>query len=341
MDLMQSQEQDAIQETVRSFLGKQLSLEKTRRWAEGDAAEGLDDVWREAGSLGFFALALEETAGGSGFSLTEEMILFNELGRSLAPGPWLGSVLAARVLGGAERAAVVDGSLPCALVTIRDADRFEVEGGRVRAQLSQVADAASARALLVYDAADWYLVRRDASWEIASQRSLDPTRVLSSLTCDSECAVVARGESARSLALTATILSCAEAVGGIERTVEMSVEYGKVREQFGQPIGSFQAVKHRCADMAVRAEVARSATIYATIALRDGVANAAHHVAVAKLLCADAYLQNGADNIQNHGGMGFTWECDAHLYMKRAHGFDHAFGPRATQLEALVAELRA
>jgi alkylation response protein AidB-like acyl-CoA dehydrogenase len=138
----------------------------------------------------------------------------------------------------------------------------------------------------------------------------------------------------------ATVLACAEAVGGIARTVEMSVEYAKVRHQFGKPIGSFQAVKHRCADMAVRAEVARSATTYATVSVRDGAADAAFQVAVAKVLAANAYLQNTADNVQNHGGMGFTWECDAHLYVKRARAFDATVGSRRSQLDALVGQFR-
>jgi alkylation response protein AidB-like acyl-CoA dehydrogenase len=137
------------------------------------------------------------------------------------------------------------------------------------------------------------------------------------------------------------VLSCAEAVGGIARTVEQSVEYSKVRQQFGKPIGSFQAVKHRCADMAVRAEVARSATTYAAVAVRDGAADADFQTQVAKVLCANAYVQNAADNVQNHGGMGFTWECDAHLFVKRSRAFDTTLGPRRAQLDALVAGFRA
>ena len=136
-------------------------------------------------------------------------------------------------------------------------------------------------------------------------------------------------------------LACAEAVGGIRRTVEMSVQYVKTRHQFGKPIGSFQAVKHRCADMAVRAEVARSATIYAVISVRDGTPDQDFQLDVAKLLCANAYIQNAADNVQNHGGMGFTWECDAHLFVKRARSFDLAFGSRQRHLDSLVAGFRA
>jgi len=114
-----------------------------------------------------------------------------------------------------------------------------------------------------------------------------------------------------------------------------------VRQQFGRPIGSFQAVKHRCADMAVRAEVARSLTTFAAVALAEGEETAPRHVAAAKVLATDAALANAADNVQNHGGMGFTWEADAHLYLKRAWLLEHALGTRAAHLDRLAIPWRA
>jgi len=347
MDLMQSEDQDAIQETVRSFLLDRLPLERTRAlaadFATGKGAGELAAIWRDAGSLGFFGLGLSQERGGAGFSVTEEMILFQEIGRVLAPGPWLGSVVAAGVVADAgERAAIVAGDRPCALVAVGSGDRFEVSGAVATGSFARVSDVGFGQALLVRADEGWFYVRRSDDWRVEASRSLDPTRPLASLSfAAAECTEVASGAAAGRLDDRVTALSCAEAIGGIESTVEMSVEYCKVRTQFGKPIGSFQAVKHRCADMAVRAEVARSATIYAVVSLRDEAADAAHHVAVAKLMCGDAYLKNGADNIQNHGGMGFTWECDAHLYMKRAHGFDLTFGARAAQLDKLVREMRA
>jgi alkylation response protein AidB-like acyl-CoA dehydrogenase len=343
MDLMQSRDQDAIEETVRSFLGKELSLERVRKWFDDGVDLGLESVWRRAGELGFFGLGLAEERGGSGFGLAEEMTLFNELGRSLAPGPWLGTVLAAHALEDeAVRASVLSGEVPCALHDAADGE-VRIAGDRVSGVLERVEDPTPAGALLLHAAGRWYFVRRGAAeWRFRRAAALDPTRPLGALTLDDHpCIEVARNDSAASLYRIATILSCAEAVGGIERSVEMSVEYCKVRTQFDQPIGSFQAVKHRCADMAVRAEVARSATIYATICVRDGLDDADRQVAVAKLLCADAYLRNAADNIQNHGGMGFTWECDAHLYLKRAHGFEVGFGSRRERLDDLVAAMRS
>jgi alkylation response protein AidB-like acyl-CoA dehydrogenase len=121
----------------------------------------------------------------------------------------------------------------------------------------------------------------------------------------------------------------------------MSVEYGKVRQQFGKPIGSFQAIKHRCADMAVRAEVARSVVTYAAVALAEGEPDAARHAGIAKALAGNAALANATDNIQNHGGMGYTWESDAHLYLKRARLLEHCFGTRTAHLDALAAPWRA
>jgi alkylation response protein AidB-like acyl-CoA dehydrogenase len=118
----------------------------------------------------------------------------------------------------------------------------------------------------------------------------------------------------------------------------MAVEYAKDRVQFGRPIGSFQAVKHRCADMAVRAEVARSLTTFAALALRDGEPDAPRHVLEAKALAVDAALANAHDDVQNHGGMGFTWEADAHLYLKRAWVLEHQFGTRRALLDELAAE---
>jgi alkylation response protein AidB-like acyl-CoA dehydrogenase len=137
------------------------------------------------------------------------------------------------------------------------------------------------------------------------------------------------------------VLVAAEAVGVAERTLEMSVAHAKVRQQFGRPIGSFQAVKHRCADMAVRAEVARSVTTFAAIAVRDGDPAAGHHVHVAKVLATAGALANATDNVQNHGGMGYTWEGDAHLYLKRAWILEHLLGRRTSHLDAVAAPWRS
>jgi alkylation response protein AidB-like acyl-CoA dehydrogenase len=348
MDLMPTSEQDAIRDSVRAFLDGELPMERVRALMGAPQSE-YAEVWRHAAVLGFFALGLPEALGGAGYALTEEMVLFEELGRSLAPGPWLGSVLAAHALarGGAEArqalAAVVAGELRAAACIDPWGDPLKVQGDRVSGRRRAVLGAGLADGFVVVDEAALLFVRRGDGVAVEAGPSLDETNPVGNVAFrDASCIVLSRDAAdVAALRRAATVLSCAEAVGGTARTVEMSVDYAKVRHQFGKPIGSFQAVKHRCADMAVRAEVARSATVYGAVSVRDGAADADFQASVAKVLTADAYIRNSADNVQNHGGMGFTWECDAHLYVKRARAFDATFGSRRAQLDALVAGLRS
>jgi alkylation response protein AidB-like acyl-CoA dehydrogenase len=345
MDLMPTAEQDAIRDSVRAFLDTELPMSRVRALmgAPGDA---YDELWRGAAALGFFALGLPEALGGAGYAITEEMVLFEELGRTLAPGPWLGSVLAAHALADAGVSEplqrIVAGELRVAASVDPWGDALNVRNDRVSGTRSAVLGAGLAEAFLVVDDVGILFVPQRDAVVVRAEPSLDATNPIGTVEFrDAPCAVLSRERSALvALRRAATVLACADAVGGIGRTVEMSVEYAKVRQQFGKPIGSFQAVKHRCADMAVRAEVARSAMIYATVSVRDHAADADFQVAVAKVLAANAYLQNSADNVQNHGGMGYTWECDAHFYVKRARAFDTTLGSRRAQLDALVAQFR-
>jgi len=323
MDLTLGPEQESVRDAIRGMLADRLPIARIRAQPEID-----DAVWREAGDLGWFTLGLPESAGGAGYGLPEEMILFVELGRALAPGPWLGTLLAAHALTGAagsRRVAVVDDP---ADALVRDA--------RLTGTADAVADAVGIDGLLVVGGTRVRWVAADArGLTIAVRRSIDPTRPLGRVRFDGVAADDVRADAA-ALRTRATVLVAAEAVGVAERTLEASVAYAKVRQQFGRPIGSFQAVKHRCADMAVRAEVARSITTWAAIALRDDEPDAARTVREAKALAGDAALANASDNVQNHGGMGYTWEADAHLYLKRAWLLEHQFGSRAAQLDALA-----
>jgi alkylation response protein AidB-like acyl-CoA dehydrogenase len=348
MDLMPTAEQDAIRDSVRNFLDAELPMSRVRELIDAPST-AYGELWRGAAALGFFALGLPEACGGAGYALTEEMVLFEELGRALAPGPWLGTVLAAHALarGGAEAreplAAVIAGELRAAACIDPWGGPLTLHGDRVSGTRRAVLGAGLAEAFVIVDHAAVLFVPRGNAVTVEPAPSLDATNPIGMLTFrDAPGIVLARdAASVTALRRAATVLSCADAVGGTTRTLEMSVEYGKVRHQFGKPIGSFQAVKHRCADMAVRAEVARSATTYATVSVRDGTSDADFQTAVAKVLAADAYLRNSADNVQNHGGMGYTWECNAHLYVKRARAFDATLGSRRTQLDTLVAHLRS
>ena len=343
MDLTLGHEQEAVRDAIRGMLADRQPTARVRQVmiAEPPIDEAL---WREAAALGWFGLALPEAAGGAGYDLPEAMLLFQELGRGVIPGPWLGTVLAARalaarpgghhalegVLAGRRRVAVVD-----------DPDERLGNGNRLDGDAHAVLDAGCTDALLVLGREAARLVECDGRGvRIDGGPSVDPTRRIGTVTFADVDAGPELAD-ARRWRLEGTVLAAAEALGVAERTLEMSVEYGKVRRQFGKPIGTFQAIKHRCADMAVRAEVARSSVTYAAVALAEGEPGVARHVAMAKALASDAALTNATDNIQNHGGMGYTWESDAHLYLKRARLLEHCFGTRTAHLDALAAPWRA
>jgi alkylation response protein AidB-like acyl-CoA dehydrogenase len=332
MDLMPTADQDAIRDSVRSFLDAELPMSRVRALC-GAAGDAYAPLWGAAAELGLFA----------DYALTEQMVLFEELGRALAPGPWLGSVLAASALaaaGHASATAVSAGETRVALCLDPLGGALALRGDRLTGARRAVLGAGLADALHVVDDAGVQFVPRESGVAVDAPASLDATNPVGTVTF-TDAPVARLAADPAYLRRAAIVLACAEAVGGIARTGELSVEYAKVRKQFDKPIGSFQAVKHRCADMAVRAEVARSATTYTAVSVRDAAADADFQVAVAKVLCANAYLQNAADNVQNHGGMGFTWECDAHLFVKRSRAFDATIGPRRAQMDALVAQFRA
>jgi len=339
MDLTLGAEQEAIRDAIREMLGGRLPMARVRALAgEVDPV-----VWQEAGALGWFGLGLAETAGGAGYGLPEEMLLFVELGRALAPGPWLGTVLAAHALAGAAGVGEVQAGLLAGtqqVAVIDDPENALGGGGRLMGSVTGIADAGAVQGFLVLGEHAVRWVPADTRGvTIAPRASIDPTRRLADLAFANVPVEVVANDAGR-LRDMATVLVAAEAVGIAERTLEMSVAYAKVRHQFGKPIGSFQAVKHRCADMAVRAEVARSVVTYAAVAVRDGEDDAGRHVHGAKVLAVDAALKNATDNVQNHGGMGYTWEADAHLYLKRAWLAEHTFGARTAHLDALAAAWR-
>jgi len=346
MDLTLGPEQEAVRDAIRGMLADRQPTARVRQVMTVDPPVD-EALWREAAELGWFGLALPETAGGAGYGLPEAMLLFQELGRGVIPGPWLGTVLAARalaarpgghpaleaLLAGRRRVAVVD-----------DPEDRLGQGTRLEGDARAVVDAGCSDALVVLGRESSRLVECDARGvRIEAGPSVDPTRRIGTVTfagVDAGRELDDLGD-ARRWRLEGTVLAAAEALGVAERTLEMSVEYGKVRQQFGKPIGTFQAIKHRCADMAVRTEVARSSVTYAAVALAEGEPGVARHVAMAKALASNAALTNATDNIQNHGGMGYTWESDAHLYLKRARLLEHCFGTRTTHLDALAAPWRA
>ncbi|WP_329399849.1 acyl-CoA dehydrogenase family protein [Streptomyces melanogenes] len=265
MDFQLTDDQRALKAGIRELLARRFDSTALRAAVDGG---GLDrGLWRALGEAGFFALRLPEEAGGVGLGLPEAVLLFEEAGRALLPGPLIATQLAAGLVEGAAEGHTV--------VTTPD-------GG------------------LVEWLAEADVVRGDATGA-EPIRSADPLTPLHRLPGGGD-----GGSPERAL------LTAAEQLGSAGRTTELAVQYAREREQFGQPIGAFQAVKHLCAQMLVRTEVARAA-VYAAAVTGDPVESAG-----AKLLADEAAVRCARDCLQVYGGMGFTWEAEVHLHLKRA-----------------------
>ncbi|MFJ9980741.1 acyl-CoA dehydrogenase family protein [Streptomyces cyaneofuscatus] len=306
MDFQLSDDQRALRSGMRDLLGAVFDRDRMRAAVERgggvDRDRGVDrGLWRELGAAGFFALRLPEEAGGVGLGLPEAVLLFEEAGRALLPGPLVATHLAAGLVKGAAEGEAV--------VTAAEG------GGR------PVADLGGADAVLVGGGAGVVAGERP---EVLTGEALEafvagavPVRSMDPLTrlhrVEGRLARAGASEAyPGALRREGALLSAAEQLGSAARTTEMAVQHARSREQFGSLIGSFQAVKHLCADMLARTEPARSA-VYAAAVTGDPV-----EIAAAKLLADEAAVRNARDCLQIHGGMGFTWEADVHLHLKRA-----------------------
>ena len=302
--------QREVAAVAASFLGRKLPTSRLRELAADSDAPALDDAtWSACAEMGWFGLGIPEAAGGVGLGVIEEAALFIELGRHLAPGPFLPTVAAAWVCSAAG-------------ATELTADLLE---GRRRAGLvaaEYLLDAAAG------DLAVEFSEGRCAVSEVRSAtpcRSIDPSVRLGWPELGSTVAVFADP-----LVLPrAQVLVAAMELGIAQAVRDMSVAYAKTRFQFGVAIGSFQAVKHRCADMTIRAYAAEGQLMYALCRLERRAPDSVFHAASTRLVSAKAAAGNAADNVQNHGAIGFTQEHDAGLYSRRAHVLEFLLGGHA------------
>ncbi|CAM5741750.1 acyl-CoA dehydrogenase family protein [Streptomyces afghaniensis] len=281
-------DQRALRDGMRQLLARHFDGAALRAAAEGPAR--LDrELWRALGDAGFFALRLPEAEGGVGLGLPEAVLVFEEAGRVLLPGPLAATHLAAGAVPGAATGETV--------VTA-------VDGG------------------LVEWPAQADVVRGDATGAVP-MRSLDPLTPLHRVP----------GGTAAQPDPVAVLLTAAEQLGTAARVCELAVQHARAREQFGRPVGSFQAVAHLCAGMLVRSETARAA-VYAAAVTADPV-----DIAAARLLADEAAVRGARDCLQVHGGMGFTWESEVHLHLKRAWVRTQRAGGITESEEALAAAL--
>ena len=369
MKLGVSAEQAELRDSVRRFLAERAPLSRARQLME--AGDGLDGaVWEQAGSqLGLLGLAIPEQYGGAGFTFAEQVIVLEELGAALYGGPYLASaVLAATALlassdEGCRRdllPAIASGQTIATLAFTEDDGSWDPaairlsatragDGWRLDGHKSFVLDGGSAGLVLVLALADGALslfaVEAGApGLSTTVLPTLDQTRQLARLELQ---AVPGRligspGEAAavmdRVLDVAAIALA-AEQLGGAQRALDMAVEYAKVRHQFGRPIGSFQALKHRMADLLLEVESLRAAVSYAAEAVAEGSQEVPVVAALLKAYASDTYFHVAAENIQIHGGIGFTWEHDAHLYFKRATSSGLLLGDASYHRERLATRI--
>ena len=339
MNLLPGQEQLEIVSAAADFLAERMPIKQMRsdRGAEASVSER---AWREGAELGLLTLGLDEEAGGSGRAFDDEALLFIELGRRLAPGPFLACTLAARVAAGCGDAELAErigsGHALVALAVLRgDGDVRPVKGtfdvfeptGASHALLvarsgAALVDAAALGALTRVDAADPGIRMATATVESAEPLHWLPSQ---------DQWIWAR----------AVVLAAAYLTGLAAAAAALATEHAKTREQFGKPIGVNQAIKHACVDMEIAASAAQAQTLFAAIALADGRTDALLQVLSAATVAGSAAVDNASAGIQVFGGMGYTFENDMHLYLKRAHVFRHLFGEPTDVLAELLAQDRA
>ncbi|MFI0483414.1 acyl-CoA dehydrogenase family protein [Actinomadura sp. 9N215] len=354
MELAVTEEQRELRQALRRFFAERSPSGEVRRLME--TAEGYDPgMWTlMAEQLGLQGLAIPAEHGGAGYGMRELAVVFEEMGRAVVCAPFLATVTAAAALeagdGGHDLLpGVADGSTIATLAVAEDDGRWDpgavrtvFEDGVLRGGKRFVLDGHVADLVLVAardgDGVGLFAVTGEAGLVREPVPTLDQTRKLARVGLDGVAARRVGGAEAVARALdVAAVALAAEQLGGAQKALDMTVEYAKVRHQFGRPIGSFQAVKHRCADMFVLVESARSAVLNAAAVADgnpDGLPAAA---ALAKAYCSDAFFHTAGEAIQLHGGIGFTWEHDAHLYFKRAQGSRQLFGAPDRHRERLAA----
>lgn len=367
-----SKEQYLARDSAREFLAERMPTSRLRRLLDTDT--GFDrEMWRGLAELGWTSVLVPEAHGGLGLSFLDLALLCEESGRALLPAPlvetavmlpmaldegssaqrdrWLpriasGDVVATIALAGRE------GSPPPAGIDVRarpDAAGFVLEGEALLVPFGDVADVMlTAVRVETGDGVALVLVEsKDPGVSRAPIPGLDPTMRMTLLRLSGVRVGADRivGDAGRGQPILQRVLRAAsaalalQAVGGAGRVLEMAVEYAKVRHQFGKPIGSFQAIKHKCADMMVQHETARSGAHYAAWAVATDAPDATMAAATAKALCTEMFTFVSGEAIQVHGGIGFTWEHDLHFYFKRAKYLEFALGTPDVHREVVAAAL--
>ncbi|WP_042463163.1 acyl-CoA dehydrogenase family protein [Neobacillus dielmonensis] len=377
MDFALNEEQLMFQETTRQFLESKGDLTLPRDYMNGNK-QVLEDLWNGLGSLGFMGINISETYGGLGLGALSLVPILEEMGRSVVPGPYpetvaftaplleaYGSVeqkqkYLPEIAAGHRKFSLAlleeNGELSPADIQLKAEQRgndYILQGKKLLVPYADIVDTLIVPVRTGGTSQGEYgisLILVDCKQPNISKqelRSMDETRKLFNvefhdvavpstqlLGAENEgWAILDQGLNYVNAAFASTM------VGGIERVVEMSTEYAKTRQQFGQPIGRFQAVKHRIVDMKLALESSRSLSYYASWAAENNAEELAEAVSMARSFISEAYIKAAGANIQNHGGMGFTWEFDCHLFLKRARSLGNHLGSPEYHREKVAKEL--
>jgi len=370
-----NEEQELLRNTARKFFENECPSDTVRRLME--TPEGINaELWKKLAEQGWLGLIYPETYDGMALGLVDLVVLMEEMGRAVTPGPYFSTVLLGglaileagsdaqkkewlpKIAAGDKRVALAWmepsaqlGPAGVTLTAVEKGGKYTLSGTKLFVHDAHTADAlvvaARTRPGAGADGVSLFLLPKGTKGlEVTLLPTMDQTRKLCEVACSDvtvggDALLGAAGAGWVPLARVldrATVALCAEMCGGAQKVLDMTVEYAKIRQAFGRPIGSYQGVKHRAADMLVDVENSKSITYYAAWALDENSPEAPLAVSMAKAYVSDAFRRVAAAGIQLHGGIGFTWEHDLHLYFKRAKGSEFTFGD-ATHHRERVAQL--
>jgi alkylation response protein AidB-like acyl-CoA dehydrogenase len=353
MEFGLNESQLLLRDNARKFFAGECPMEEVRRLMETETAYD-QALWAKMVEQGYTGIIFPEEYGGVGLGKVELILLMEEAGRALLPGPLFSTVaLAGSVLDATATpeqkkrylAPICSGHARSTVAMLETgaswhpADvQMTSASGKLTGEKLFVPDAKVADFLIVVARDGVFVVdAKAAGIEVQPMEAMDLTRKLYSVRFSGTPAERLGDAVGLARALdVATAALVAEIVGAMQRTLDLTVEYAKMRKQFGKPIGMFQAVQHQCADMYLETESARSAAYYAAWALEENAPDAAVAISIAKMYASDAGRTVGNRGIQIHGGMGFTWENDLHLYYRRAKASETALGDSTFHRERIA-----
>ena len=364
MEFSLNEEQEMLKTMARDFLANECPKTLVRELMEDEVGHS-PELWKKIAEVGWLGLIFPEEYGGSGMNFRDLTILFEEMGRAMLPGPFFSTLILAGLpiltAGNEEQKKeflpkIANGEAVFTLAALEEdgdlwpegiqlkatqrGDDYIIDGTKlfvpdakaadyilVAARTNRTSNPEEGITLLLVDTTEWGIYASPLKTMDETRKQYDVVFNNVPVPAKNIIGEVDQGwPILKDMAIKATAALCAEMVGGGEWVLETTVNYAKERIAFGVPIGSFQIIKHKCADMYSALEYARSLMEWAAESIKDDSPNAATAVSMAKSYCGDAYKQVTDHGVQIHGGIGFTWDHDMHLYFKRARSSDTAFG---------------